>query len=203
MNRETINDEGAMKLQQVWSLCVGVPDVGIRSDGWHPFVPRLPHIVLRGADRATEKAIGALMPTLFKPIHLWCGGMPLSLPPTRRGTLILLGLALAKLDRDRSEEAFAMAPDNIDGPWYGMLLVRDDVSAVVPHFAEGTVSRSEDLYDRLKVILKSTCGDDDRNRIHSPQLRARRLLRCQAWRHCACRRRVSQPHQRSRIQPFR
>jgi hypothetical protein len=133
-----------MKLQQVWSLCVGVPDVGIRSDGWHPFVPRLPHIVLRGADRATEKAIGALMPTLFKPIHLWCGGMPLSLPPRRRGTLILLGLA--GLEGDQQKKLLQWL-DNIDGRVH----VVSTTSVPLFQLVECGLLL-EDLYDRLKGI---------------------------------------------------
>src|SRR4029077_4778470 len=39
-NRETINEEGAMKLQQLWSLPVSLPDAGISSDRWHAFVAR-------------------------------------------------------------------------------------------------------------------------------------------------------------------
>jgi len=42
------------------------------------------------------------MPTLFRPIYLWWSGMPLSLPPRRRGTLILLGLA--GLDGDQQKK---------------------------------------------------------------------------------------------------
>ena len=73
---------------------------------------RLSNLVLCGTDMTTDKAIAALMPTLFKPIYLWWSGMPLSLPPRRRGTLILLGLA--GLDGDQQKKLLQWL-DNTDG----------------------------------------------------------------------------------------
>ena len=96
--------------QQLWSLPIRLPNVGLSSDNWRRPMRRMPNLILCGTDITTDKAIAALMPTLFKPIYLWWSGMPLSLQPKRRGTLILLGLA--GLSGDQQKRASTLAPQH-------------------------------------------------------------------------------------------
>lgn len=133
----------AVSLQQLWSLPISLPDVGIRSDNWRRPV-RLPNLVLCGADVTTDKAIAALMPTLFKPVYLWWSGMPLSLPPKRRGTLILLGLA--GLDGDQQKKLLLWL-HNTDGRVH----VVSTTSVPLLSLVESGLLL-EILYDQLKGI---------------------------------------------------
>jgi hypothetical protein len=133
-----------MKLQQPWSLPASLPDVGIASTDWRLPATRLRNLVLRGTDLATDKAIAALMPTLFKPIHLWCGGMPLSLPSKRRGTLILRNLAAMGDDQQKQLRRWL---DDTDG--------RIHIVSTTPVPLHSLVERGlllECLYNRLNLI---------------------------------------------------
>jgi hypothetical protein len=107
-------------------------------------VTRLPSVILRGTDLATDRALAALMPTLFGPIYLWCRGMPLSLPSKRGGTQILRDLA--RLDGNQQKKLVRWL-DDTDGRVH---IVSTTSVPLYPLFERGVFL--ENLYDRLNVI---------------------------------------------------